>query len=194
MVAYAGYLDPITQSGHVMRGYKNPYIQSGFHRQTVALMSALGLIGHVACPGALVGAPVSAWATVPSLPPKTDLPKHALNGIVGKLARPGAAEVVLTAAAAVSNPREVNPGHYTATADAADQHVLVIDDTWTSGAHATSAALAVRAAGASHVSVLVLARWLTNGWELTTPQWAKHELSQPDFNPDVCPWTQGDCP
>lgn len=194
MVAYAGYLDPITQSGHVMRGYKNPYIQSGFHRQTVALMSALGLIGHVACPGALTGFPITAWATVPSLPPKPDLPKHALNDIVGKLARPGSAEVTLTAATAVSHPRDINPSHYTASANAAGQHVLVIDDTWTSGGHATSAALAIRAAGAIHVSVLVLARWLANSWELTTPQWAKQHLAQPDFDPDVCPWTQGPCP
>ena len=44
MMAYAGYLEPISQSGHVMRGYKNPRIPSGFHRQTVALMAALGLI------------------------------------------------------------------------------------------------------------------------------------------------------
>lgn len=194
VMAYAGYLDPITQSGHVMRGYKNPHIQSGFHRQTIALMSALGIIGHVACPGVLAGQPVSAWATVPSLPPKPYLPQHALNGIVGKLARPGATEVALTAAPAVSNPREVSPSHYTASANAAGQHVLIIDDTWTSGAHATSAAIAVRAAGASRVSVLVLARWLTSGWELTTSQWAKQELSKPDFNPDVCPWTQGPCP
>lgn len=194
MMAYASYLDPIAQSGHVMRGYKNPNIQSGFHRQTVALMSALGLMGHVACPGALTGVPLTAWATVPSLPPKAELAKHALNDIVAKLARPGAVEVTLTSAASVSNPRDVRRDHYIADTSAAGQHVLVIDDTWTSGGHATSAALAIRAAGATHVSVLVLARWLTKGWELTTPQWAKQQLSEPDFNPDICPWTQGLCP
>jgi hypothetical protein len=46
MTAYAGYLDPIAQSGHVMRGYKNPSIPKGTHWQTAGLMSALGLIGH----------------------------------------------------------------------------------------------------------------------------------------------------
>lgn len=194
IMSYAGYLAPITQSGHVMRGYKNPHIDAQVHRQTVALMAALGLLGHVACPGALIGSPVSAWATVPSLPPKPDLPTHALNGIVHKLARPDAIEVALTASVNPTNPRDVNAAHYVASASAAGRHVLIIDDTWTGGGHATSAALAVRAAGASCVSVLVLARWLSEGWEQTTPQWAKQRLSAPDFNSDVCPWTQGSCP
>lgn len=194
VMAYASYLEPITQSGHLMRGYKNPQIQTGSHRQTVALMAALGLLGHAACPGALVGVPLSAWAVVPSLPPKPGLPKHPLREIVGKLARPGATEVTLTAAANVPNPRDVDASHYTASVNAAGKHVLLVDDTWTSGGHATSAALAIRAAGASHVSVLVLARWLAAGWELTTPQWAKQELTKPDFDTDVCPWTQGRCP
>ena len=194
VMAYAGYLDPITQSGHLMRGYKNPRLPSGPHRQTVALMAALALLGHATCPGALINAPVTAWATVPSLPPKPDLPKHPLNDIVSKLARPHATEVTLTAETSVLNAREVNPSHYTATPNAAGHHVLIIDDTWTSGSHATSAALAARAAGATHVSVLVLARWLSDGWEATTAQWARQRLTKPDFDPDICPWTQGGCP
>jgi len=193
-MAYAGYMDPISQSGHLMRGYKNPYILSGVHHQTVALMAALGLMGHVECPGRLLAAPVSAWATVPSLPPKPGQTQHTLNGIVSRLARYGAAEVVLTAAATAPYPREVSRAHYAASPNAGGQHVLMIDDTWTGGGHATSAALALRDAGATHVSVLVLARWLSNGWEATTPQWAKQELTRPDFNPAVCPWTQGPCP
>jgi hypothetical protein len=194
MMTYAGYLDPITQSGHLMRGYKNPAIRSGSHWQTVTLLAALGLVGHVECPGRLTGAPLSAWATVPSLPTKPDLPKHPLNDMVRTLARGRAVEVTLTGAATVSNPRAINAAHYTASSNAADQHVLVIDDTWTSGGHATSAALAVRAAGATHISVLVLARWLKLGWEATTPTWAQQRLTSPDFQPDVCPWTQGSCP
>lgn len=194
IVAYASYLAPITQSGHLMRGYKNPLIPPGVHRQTITLMSALGLLGHIACPGALVGTPVSAWATVPSLPPKPDVARHPLHEIVSGLARPAATEVTLTAATTPTNPRDVSHLHYAASANAAERHVLIIDDTWTGGGHATSAALAVRSAGATHVSVLVLARWLSDGWEQTTQHWAKQWLSTPDFDPDVCPWTQGLCP
>lgn len=195
VMTYAGYLDPITQSGRVMRGYKNPaFPGGGTYRQTVALLAALGLIGHVKCPGRLTGTPLSAWATVPSLPQKPEQSSHPLNDIVGKLAKPGATEVTLTAAKTAANPRAINSGHYSAAENASGQHVLVIDDTWTGGGHAVSAALAVRDAGATHVSVLVLARWLSMGWEATTPQWAKQRLTSPDFQPDVCPWTQGACP
>ena len=195
LMTYAGYLDPITQSGWVMRGYKNPaYPGGGTYRQTVALLAALGLVGHVECPGRILGTHLSAWATVSSLPPKPGLTPHPLNDIVVQLAKAGSIEVTLTAATTVSNPRDINAGHYTASANAAGQHVLVIDDTWTSGGHAMSAALAVRAAGATHVSLLVLARWLSIGWEATTTAWAKNNLASPDFQPGVCPWTQGACP
>lgn len=40
------------------------------------------------------------------------------------------------------------------------QHVLLIEDTWTSGGNAQSAALALRRAGAASVTILALARWL----------------------------------
>lgn len=195
MMTYAGYLDPITQSGHVMRGYKNPAIPRGTHWQTVALLAALGLIGHVACPGRLIGTPISAWATVPSLPPKPHLTSHPLNELVRQLTRTGAHESVLTANPVVTNPRAINANHFAVANDSVrGHHVLLIDDTWTGGGHVTSAALALRAGGATHVSVLVLARWLTIGWEATTPAWAKGRLTAPDFQPTVCPWTQASCP
>lgn len=194
-MTYAGHFDPISQSGSVMRGYKNPaFPGGGTYRQTVALLAALGLVGHVACPGRLIGKPISAWCTVPSLPPKPSLSTHPLNDIVKQLAKPGSTEVTLTAAGTSSNPRSIDPAHFTATANAAGEHVLVIDDTWTGGGHATSAALAVRAAGATHVSVLIIARWLSIGWESTTTAWARQRLTAPDFDAAVCPWTQGACP
>lgn len=194
-MTYAGYIDPIAQSGHVMRGYKFAGGPIGTHLQTVQLMSGLALAGHVACPGRILGTPVTAWATVPSLPPKPGQPDHALNKIVRKLARSGATEVVLQASTSVRNPRAVSADHFSvAEGSPLEEHVLLVDDTWTSGGHATSAALALRAAGASRVSVLALARWLSIGWEATTAAWARKHLTAPDFRSDVCPWTQGDCP
>ncbi|WP_299056415.1 hypothetical protein [uncultured Nocardioides sp.] len=120
---------------------------------------------------------------------------HPLNDIVRRLARFNDNEVPLTAAAGVINPRAISPAHYEADPTRAHgHHVLIIDDTWTGGGHVTSAAMAVRAAGATHVSVLALARWLSNGWEATTPKWASDHLKAPDFDPDICPWTRGVCP
>lgn len=195
MMTYAGYLDPIAQSGHVMRGYKNPRLPRAGHWQTVSLLAALALLGHTSCPGLLLGTPVSAWATVPSLPPKVPAAAHPLNEMVRQLARPGAREIQLIANSKVQNPRSVNVNHFSVVGDDAHgSHVLLIDDTWTGGGHATSAALALRAGGARYVSVLVLARWLTNGWGATTPAWAKRRLTAPDFQPEYCPWTRSQCP
>ena len=38
--------------------------------------------------------------------------------------------------------------------------MLLLDDTWTGGGHAQSAVLGLRAAGATRVSLLVVARWI----------------------------------
>jgi len=48
--------------------------------------------------------------------------------------------------------------------DLAGQHVLILDDTWTTGANAHSAVLAARRAGAAAVSVMVVGRWLASGF------------------------------
>lgn len=55
-------------------------------------------------------------------------------------------------------------------------HVLLIDDTWTSGGHSQSAALALRYAGAEYITLLVLARWLSEGFDYTTPTWLRAGL------------------
>jgi hypothetical protein len=193
-MTYAGYLEPISQSGYMMRGYKDPKFPQGGHWQTVALLAALGLRGHINCPGVIQGTPVTAWATVPSLPPKPS--DHPLNDIVRRLARPGATEIVLRGTDAVANPRTINAAHFSVlNSDAANgRHVLLIDDTWTSGGHVTSAAMALRSAGCTEVSVLVLARWLSVGWADTTESWARSNLTLPDYQPDTCPWTQDKCP
>ncbi|MDQ2740539.1 MAG: hypothetical protein M3Y35_18400 [Actinomycetota bacterium] len=193
-MTYAGYLAPITQSGHTMRNYKNPRVSSE-PSTVVALLAAIGLIDHVHCAGLLVGQPVSAWATVPSLPPKPHIPVHPLSTIVQRIARDGALEIPLTAAMNVVLPRAINLEHFSADPALADgRHVLLIDDTWTTGHHVTSAALAIRRAGASRVSVLALARWLSLGFGDTTEAWARLHLVGPDYNPSVCPWTRGPCP
>lgn len=193
VMTYAGYLEPISQSGYMMRGYKNPSIPKDSQWQTVALMAALGLRGHISCPGKILGSPVTAWATVPSLPPKSSA--HPLSEIVRLLARPGSVEIVLQGSPSVTNPRGINAGHFSiAHGLAAGQHVLLIDDTWTSGGHVMSATAALRAAGSVSVSVLVFARWLSLNWGATTLTWARSALTLPDYQPDICPWTQSSCP
>jgi adenine/guanine phosphoribosyltransferase-like PRPP-binding protein len=47
------------------------------------------------------------------------------------------------------------------------QHVLLIDDTWTAGGHAQSAAHTLVAAGADVVALAVIGRHLRRDWEVT---------------------------
>jgi hypothetical protein len=72
------------------------------------------------------------------------------------------------------------------------KHVLVLDDVWTTGANAQSAALALRRAGACAVSVVVAGRWLSPDHPLTAPFVAASLTGEYDLS--VCPVTGGRCP
>jgi hypothetical protein len=76
--------------------------------------------------------------------------------------------------------------------DLAGQHVLVLDDTWTTGANAQSAVLAARRAGAAAVSVMVVGRWLRPRFGHNA-DFIKTRLTR-DFDPSICPVTGADCP
>jgi hypothetical protein len=187
-IAFLTYAIAGQESGHLMRGYKSPRPVTE-HRQVVGLLLRVALAGHAACAGILAGRPVTHWAAVPSLPARPD--EHPLRGLV--LGHAPGSEVTLQAAARAQRPREVNPGHFTC-GDSLDAgaHVLLIDDTWTTGGHAQSAALALRQAGATRVSALIVARWLTDDYQGTRQFLA--DLRKRDYDPALCPWTSARCP
>jgi hypothetical protein len=187
-VAFLTYAVAGQQSGYVMRGYKAPR-QVKEHVTIVALMILLSLSMHSQCPGALAGGPVTHWATVPSLPAK--LGEHPLHQLLSQVA--SHPEVRLVAAAGVRHPRDINPDHFQASVQLPpDSHVLLVDDTWTSGGHAQSAVLALRRGGAAHVSVLVVARWIKEDFGDNAK--FLQGLSAQDYDPKICPWTGGSCP
>jgi predicted amidophosphoribosyltransferase len=187
-VAMLTYAVAGERSGDMLRGYKAAESPDE-HRVIVSVLIQLALSIHVTCPGALAGSPVSHWATVPSLPSKPG--EHALRTIVTAIA-PGR-ELRLQAAEKARRPRSVSAGHFEAeSALPGGGHVLLLDDTWTTGGHAQSAALALKKAGADRVSLLVVARWIKrdfgdNGWFLG-------KLERQAYDPAICPWTGGACP
>ena len=71
------------------------------------------------------------------------------------------------------------------------RHVLLLDDTWTTGAHAQSAAAALRRAEARAVTVLVIARWLDPSWSPTAV--FLRDLVTRDYDVYRCPVSAG-CP
>ena len=72
------------------------------------------------------------------------------------------------------------------------ENVLLIDDTWATGAHAQSAAAALKAAGARTVALVVLGRHLNGDYGDTSRHVEQARLRRFDW--DVCPlrpWSHG---
>jgi predicted amidophosphoribosyltransferase len=63
-----------------------------------------------------------------------------------------------------SRPHEFDAERFRASEGINGASVLLIDDTWTTGASAQGAAAALKTAGASTVAAVVIGRYLTIGW------------------------------
>lgn len=76
----------------------------------------------------------------------------------------GRFERLLRRSGATVQPHRFSPDRYGAIASQSGRSVLLIDDTWTTGANAQSAAAALKAAGAGAVAALVIGRHVNRGW------------------------------
>ncbi len=103
--------------------------------------------------------------TVPSSDTRRDV-HHPLRRIVGELVActRDRHERLLLRDGTPAVPRTCDPRRYRATRSLHGEAVLLIDDMWTSGASAQSAAAALLDAGAGMVAAIVLARHLNRGW------------------------------
>ena len=157
---------PISYSAHMgqlhsaLRGYKEGWRSAG--RLTVELAAVLWrfLTRHESCLAARVGVDrFDAVTTVPSSDRERDT-SHPLHDIVGRIVRPTADryERMLWRSTEEVEPRQVDVRRYVATLAFAGENVLLVDDTWTTGASVQSAALALKAAGAGSVGVVVIGR------------------------------------
>jgi predicted phosphoribosyltransferase len=122
---------------------------------------------HERCVAAAAG--TSAFelvATVPSGDRQRD-ESHPLRRIVGELAGPtrDRHERLLERSKHPVTGREFSAGKYVATRRLPGQPVLLIDDTWTTGANAQSAAAALKAGGAGPVGVVVIGRHIKRDWQ-----------------------------
>jgi predicted amidophosphoribosyltransferase len=104
-------------------------------------------------------------ATVPSSDPERD-EHHPLRVIVGELAAPtrDRHQRLLKRTAAATPGRGFHHDKYEAIRPLDQEPVLLIDDTWTTGANAQSAAAALKAAGAGPVAAVVVGRHLNRDW------------------------------
>lgn len=187
-VAFLTYAVEGGQAYSVLRGYKIPSIQQRYW--TAAATWVVWLLGrHGLCPlrGSGVAESQFLWATVPSAR-SGRLGEHPLHHIVRQVWGPHYREAGLAlAVGAGGQSRDYNPRRFTAEPIASGSHVVLVDDSWTTGANVQSAATALKQAGAAQVSALVLGRLLRDAWEPTRHFIAQGGLRSP-FDPDVCPW------
>jgi len=103
--------------------------------------------------------------TVPSGDRDRDL-DHPMRGIVGELVGPthDRYKLLLTRSEADVSPRTLEADKFKSLRALDGESVLLIDDTWTTGASARSAAAALRSAGAGAVAALVIGRHVNREW------------------------------
>lgn len=170
------WLDVVAPISYSVAGEQLHYALASYKRLsgTAARYFALGLAAvlwrhlaaHERC--------VARAAGVDSFPVVTTVPSsdagrgqpQALERLVGELVGPvrGRFERLLRRTAAPAEPHRFSPDRYEPVADPAGRAVLLIDDTWTTGANAQSAAAALKSAGAGPVAAVVIGRHVNRGW------------------------------
>ncbi len=126
--------------------------------------------------------------------------RHPLRVIVGELVAPTRQRHVdlLRRSSAEVGARSFDRGKYEATGGLAKRSVLLIDDTWTTGANAQSAAAALKAAGAGPVGAVVIGRHLNREWHendrrlrgIAPFDWGRCALC-PSTRPSCATWATG---
>ena len=186
-VAFLTYAVEGGQAYSVLRGYKMPSVQDRYWT-AAATWVVWFLTRHGACVQTLTGMRSDwMWATVPSAR-SGRAGEHPLHLIVRQIWGATHAEAPLRlAVSAETQGRGYAPSKFVAERIPPSSHVILIDDSWTTGANVQSAATALKAAGAGQVSAMVLARLLNDSWEPTREFLASGGLRSP-FDPNACPW------
>lgn len=154
---------------HDIADYKRdagPWVEP-LMRRLAAILGTFAKL-HEPCVAAACGSKANRFdlvTTVPSNDRRRDL-HHPLRQVVGTLCQPtaGRHERLLLRTAKQISGRAFDPERYAATRPLAGADVLLIDDMWTTGASAQSAAAALKEAGAGKVGAIVIARHLNREW------------------------------
>jgi hypothetical protein len=121
--------------------------------------------------------------TVPSTSGRVDHPLRAVVADMVGVTRGRYRDLLTPALDAAALGRTASLSRYTSTALWGDD-VLLVDDTWTTGNHAQSAAAALKAAGARSVAVVVLGRHLNSDYMDTAGHVEQARLRR--FSWDIC--------
>jgi hypothetical protein len=155
------------QLHHALAGYKR-YSGDGARRLQAELAAVLWrfLEAHEQCVARATDTTgFELVTTVPSGDRANDQ-HHPLRAIVGQVVGPtrDRHERLLARSEIDTEPRAFDPDKFTLKQTLDGQSVLLIDDTWTTGASAQSAAAALKRAGAARVAAVVIGRHLKRDW------------------------------
>jgi hypothetical protein len=192
VVAPLTYAIAGTPSAALVRDYKNHPARSVRERHSAVIKALvwLGITRHERCLGRAAGLAVSCRLVIPSL---TSRPGRHPFAEVAHMVKAASGAVALMPAPDARCDRAINDKFVVArTARLDGRHVLILDDVWTTGSTAQSAALAARRAGAAAVSVMVVGRWLSPE-RPGTADFIATRLHR-DYDADICPVTGGECP
>lgn len=173
------------QSGQMMRNYKAPVSAPGLGRRLRNLLY-LALATHLPCITRDVGLEVSAWSVLPSTrAPNTAHPfRQIALEVLETFAPSRRTEITLEPGPNfVPTPRRYVSGMWK-VADPVlveGRHVVLFDDTWTTGGNAQSAAAVFRKVGARAVTIMVMGRWLNPDYPGTGAFITEHLTCDYDF-------------
>lgn len=193
LAGFVAYVIKGSQPGADMHRYKDQRPSPQAFKNVLLLLEQ-GL-SHLRCAERLLGTPVGAFAVMPSRSHyQTDV-LSPLQRLCGRTLPEDMPLVNLRPAQGAMSDRQVRMDAFEVVASSDTPRVMLIDDTWVSGATVLSAVASLRKAGVQQVSVLTLARWLDPGFGptrdfLTTMR----QLGWRDPQ-DTCPFTPGGaCP
>ncbi|MGH2916457.1 MAG: hypothetical protein ACRDMX_15875 [Solirubrobacteraceae bacterium] len=170
------WLDAVAPISYSVGGEQLHHALAGYKRLSgpVAREFALGIAAvlwryleaHERCLATAVG--IESFPTVTTVPSsgRERQDANALHRLVAELVAPvrGRCERLLLRSEAPAQPHRFDRERYAPMRELDAKPVLLIDDMWTTGANAQSAAAALKTAGASAVAAVVVGRHINREW------------------------------
>lgn len=183
------------QSAHTVRAYKRTPPAEKCARD-MNLMVAAATFLHDKCIAKAIG---SSWEAITFVPSASKPgPEHPVAELARMVFGAGSAEkrLRLELGPGFSDPNRVVRADRFIVPDpyrdrVAGRHVLLVEDTWVTGAKVQSAAVALHDAGARAVTILCVARWCRYDWMSHKEFLDAHAAP---YDAYLCPVTGGSCP
>ena len=153
-------------------------------------------LAHLGCAEALAGTGLDAVAVIPSRTHHVPGTPSPLQRLCSRTLPRDLPTVGLSPTPGSTSDRRVRADAFDIDDCRSPSHVLIIDDTWVSGATMLSAVRDIRRRGVDRVSLLAPPRWLNRQYSFTNDFIRRVDSARAWRRPqDVCPFTpDGECP